>query len=238
MIGNRAVITTEGDIDNRSGTGVYIHWNGSRDSVEGFLTYCRIRGFRSPEHDCYGWARLCQILSNFFGPDGCSVGVDDVSRLDTDNGDNGTYLIRDWRITGRRYCDEDLDAHYPLDGFLCHLDSCQPEGQQLGQDMIRCLLHHDMSILQVNDDYFDEIVSRKENNVITGRYEIGKHYYMDSNDLERTFEVVGRSDYELSIDVDGTVMTVPLFMWKDNSESTIIKYEGRELHPESPWVVR
>jgi hypothetical protein len=35
-MGNRAVITTE-----QKRIGVYLHWNGGLDSVEGFLTYCK-----------------------------------------------------------------------------------------------------------------------------------------------------------------------------------------------------
>lgn len=60
ICGNRAVITTE---DKR--IGVYIHWNGGRDSVEAFLKYCELKGYRKPEEDCYGWARLCQVIGNF-----------------------------------------------------------------------------------------------------------------------------------------------------------------------------
>lgn len=68
-MGNRAVITTSKDVevDKSNDIGIYLHWNGGRDSVEAFLTYCRISGFRPPEHDCYGWARLCQVIANFFG---------------------------------------------------------------------------------------------------------------------------------------------------------------------------
>ena len=96
-MGNRAVITTEAkDI------GVYLHWNGGRDSVEAFLLYCKLKGYRSPENDCYGWARLCQVIGNFFGGE-CSVGIDKYDRLDTDNGDNGTYIIKDWQIVGKDF---------------------------------------------------------------------------------------------------------------------------------------
>ncbi len=59
-MGNRAIITTE-----KKEIGVYLHWNGGRDSVEAFLEYCKRAGHRSPDKDCYGWARLCQVISNF-----------------------------------------------------------------------------------------------------------------------------------------------------------------------------
>lgn len=90
-MGNRAVITTRKDLKD---IGVYLHWNGGRDSVEGFLTYCKIKGFRPPEHDNYGWAYLCVTIGNFFGGEGFSLGIDVASKLDCDNWDNGTYIIK------------------------------------------------------------------------------------------------------------------------------------------------
>lgn len=36
-MGNRAVITTT---DQR--IGIYLHWNGGKDSVEAFLKYCKL----------------------------------------------------------------------------------------------------------------------------------------------------------------------------------------------------
>ena len=89
-MGNRAVITTP---DKK--IGVYLHWNGGRDSVEGFLRTCKKYGFRPPERDNYGWARLCQVIANFFGPDGLSVGIGPYEELDRNNGDNGVYIIKD-----------------------------------------------------------------------------------------------------------------------------------------------
>ena len=100
-MGNRAVITTQENFDN-NGVGIYLHWNGGRNSVEAFLKYCKLKGYRCPENDCYGWAYLCGVLTNFFG-DGLSVGIDTIDKLDCDNGDNGMYIIKDWEIVGRKY---------------------------------------------------------------------------------------------------------------------------------------
>ena len=47
-MGNRAIITS-----TKKDLAVYVHWNGGRDSVEAFLTYCKLRGFRAPETDDY-----------------------------------------------------------------------------------------------------------------------------------------------------------------------------------------
>ena len=52
-MGNRAVITTRENFNN-DGVGVYLHWNGGRDSVQAFLTYCKMKGYREPTSDNYG----------------------------------------------------------------------------------------------------------------------------------------------------------------------------------------
>ncbi len=105
-MGNRAVITTE-----EQKIGVYLHWNGGRDSVEAFLGACEDLGFRPPDQDCYGWARLCQVVGEFFGGDGLSVGISTLDELDCDNGDNGLYIIKGWEIVGRKYARGEQSEH-------------------------------------------------------------------------------------------------------------------------------
>lgn len=97
-MGNRAVITTVGATDNT--TGIYVHWNGGVNSIEAFCAYCDMKGFRSPDTDCYGFAYLATVIGNYFG-DGLSLGVDRIESLDTDNGDNGVYYLKGWKIVGR-----------------------------------------------------------------------------------------------------------------------------------------
>lgn len=134
-MGNRAVIITKSNFEN-NGVGVYLHWNGGRDSVQAFLTYCKMKGYREPSRDCYGWARLCQVIGNFFGGD-TSIGIDVLSSLDCDNHDNGTYIIDGWNIVDRKYFNRKEQDTYDLYEMLCHIDECQPEIEQLGQDAIK-----------------------------------------------------------------------------------------------------
>jgi hypothetical protein len=124
-MGNRAVITTK-DAWKNCGVGVYLHWNGGRDSVEAFLKYCELKGYRAPDKDCYGWARLCQVIGHFFGG-GSSVGIDTLWHLDRDNGDNGVYIIEDWKITDRIYFDGDEQDSYEMNRMLLAIDEAQPE---------------------------------------------------------------------------------------------------------------
>jgi hypothetical protein len=113
--------------------GVYLHWNGGRDSVEAFLKYCDIKGHRSPDSDNYGWARLAQVIGNFFGGT-LSIGIDVCRKLDCDNYDNGVYLIKDWKIVGRQYKRGGEQTEYNLLEMLVEIDKKQPI--QLGKEFI------------------------------------------------------------------------------------------------------
>ena len=126
-MGNRAIIkTANGHI------GMYLHWNGGRDSVEAFLKYCDLRGFRSPEVDGYGWARLSQVVGNYFG--GClSVGIVELSGVgDGKWCDNGAYIIEDWKIIGREDFDGPEQHEYKLEEMLKEIDAKQPPKDRLG----------------------------------------------------------------------------------------------------------
>ena len=221
-MGNRAVITTEENFEKRSGLGIYLHWNGGRDSVQGFLEYCRLRAFRQPEKDDYGWARLCQVASNFLGADGTSIGIDDVTRLDMDNGDNGVYLIKDWRIVGRRFFSGEEQNCYGLDEFLKALDDSQPENHKLGMQMIEALRFHGMTISDVSWNYQYEIAKRVDNGLAAKPFEIGKFYTDCRNRPFNIVKIVDKPFMQAVIEKDGEEMKVPRFEWKDGSESILI----------------
>ena len=127
-MGNRAIIKT------KSGRiGMYLHWNGGRDSVEAFLEYCKLRGFRPPEVDGYGWARLAQVVGNYFGG-GLSVGiVETTGDHDGEWCDNGAYVIENWEIVGREDFDGPEQKVYPLEKMLHDIDDAQPESERLGE---------------------------------------------------------------------------------------------------------
>ena len=119
-MGNRAVITT---VDRK--IGLYVHWNGGRDTIQPLLKYCELKGFRPPSSDSYGWARLCQVLGNFFGGTlGVGIGPYTTDRR-MDPGDNGIYVIDGWRIVERLTTDYDEDFNavgmisYNIE--ICHL---------------------------------------------------------------------------------------------------------------------
>ena len=129
-MGNRAVITTR-----NKDLGVYLHWNGGRDSVEAFLKYCELKGYRPPERDCYGWARLCQVIGNYFGGE-LSIGIDKYEKLDTDNGDNGVYVIENWKIVDRLFIDWPEQHEYDLISMLRDINNSQPDTEKLSEEVI------------------------------------------------------------------------------------------------------
>jgi hypothetical protein len=136
-MGNRAVITwsQKKDVKKTQDLGIYLHWNGGRDSVEAFLTYCKLQGFREPDHDNYGYARLCQVIGNFFGGD-LSLGIDKCRNLDCNNGDNGTYICKGWDIVGRQYFGGREQQVHDLIEMLNAINKSMPEEDRLSQEVI------------------------------------------------------------------------------------------------------
>lgn len=141
-MGNRAVITACKDNDPQFSydIGVYLHWCGGRDSVEALLAYCEAKGYREPDTDNYGWARLCQVIGNTLGGT-LSVGIDCCRRLDCDNCDNGTYIISGWAIVDRKFFDcveQGSDGNVSdLYELLLDINAHQPEAERLDDETLQ-----------------------------------------------------------------------------------------------------
>jgi hypothetical protein len=134
-MGNRAVITTLGTNPKR--IGLYLHWHGGRDSVEAFLKYAELRQIRKPEcDDGYFFARLAQIVSNFFGNETLSVGINTLDRLDCNNGDNGVYYIQGYEIVGREFAPQEEQQEYDLYEMLKLINSSQPKEARVSDDLL------------------------------------------------------------------------------------------------------
>lgn len=103
-MGNRAVITFS---TANNAPSIYLHWNGGRASVEGFLTAARQLGLRhapTPQAQTEALDNIAEMLARYFFR--CNAGMN-VYRLhfaatDRDNGDNGTYVLdQDLQIFAR-----------------------------------------------------------------------------------------------------------------------------------------
>ena len=126
-MGNRAVITTKENFEN-NGVGIYVHYCGDLESIEAFLTYCKIIDARQPEDDDYGWATLSRVIGNYFG-DTTGIGINVINQLDTINSDNGTYIIKDWQVVDRYYS-KGLKSNITYEELidkLLDIDNCQPK---------------------------------------------------------------------------------------------------------------
>lgn len=100
-MGNRAVITTAPFDENN--VGIYVHWNGGRESIEGFLDAAKALGYRPPgTHASYAFAGLAGLIWSYLGRGGLSVGIGQCKDLDCENWDNGVWLIGpEWEIVGQ-----------------------------------------------------------------------------------------------------------------------------------------
>jgi hypothetical protein len=119
-MGNRAVIafcenempTTKKD----NHVGIYLHWNGGRDSVEGFCEAARRLGYNG--ESSYGIARFTQMVGNWFGGR-LSVGVETYNKLHTDNYDNGVYWVdKNFKIVGREFVRNPEQKNHDLEEFV------------------------------------------------------------------------------------------------------------------------
>lgn len=133
-MGNRAVVTWAPDENIDDCLGVYLHWNGGIDSIKAFLTYCKIREFREPDKDNYGYSHFCQVVCNYFGG-GLDCGIDLCKNLDCDNGDNGVYLCKGWDIVGHMYGEPVHDGFNML-SMLIDINASQPESEQLKRETL------------------------------------------------------------------------------------------------------
>jgi len=147
-MGNRAVLTTLNkgqsikSLENSHNFAIYLHWNGSADSVVPFLEYCKIHGYRDLTQDrAYGFACLTQTIRNYFGKDGLSCGVGAV-RTFGDPGDNGIFIIGEgWRIKNRisdgRIMARELIDYERVMGMLDAINRAQPQDSQIPYHVMR-----------------------------------------------------------------------------------------------------
>lgn len=92
-MGNRAVISFS---ERKSAPSIYLHWNGGRASVEGFLEGCRRGGYKATGDADKDTQFIARAIAPFFMQNWgirMTVYEQPVGRADRDNGDNGWYII-------------------------------------------------------------------------------------------------------------------------------------------------
>lgn len=132
-MGNRCIIATQEDYNN-NGAGLYLHWNGGRDSVEGFLMYAKLQGCRGGG---YGLARLAQYIGNWFGGT-LSIGIEPARCGAGD--DNGVYIINDnFEIIDRKELFEGFEEQNEYD--IWEVVEAVNEAQPAGVAIPEAILH-------------------------------------------------------------------------------------------------
>ena len=98
-MGNRAVIAFHGT--GGKSPCVYVHWNGGRASVEGFLRAAKRLDIEPSMEEFH------RLVGGFLGS---SAYLEPFDRADKNNGDNGVYFIsHEWDIVSREHqprCEE------------------------------------------------------------------------------------------------------------------------------------
>lgn len=179
-MGNRAFIT-----DRDRTIGIYLHWNGGRDSVEAFLEYCKLKGCRGFGVDTsYAVARLAQVVGNFFGGT-LSVGIETQPCYD----DNGVYIVQGWEIVDRLDWDYEEEKevpyagyeqrYYPLDIMLEDIDEAQPESERLG-DFLKAKVVKTSKLAIGDKVYLREVNESYKQYKVVG---FGKNEYIDGTNV-------------------------------------------------------
>lgn len=107
--------------------GVYLHWNGGRDSIEAFLKYCKLKGYTNND-----MCRFIQTVSNYFGG-GNSIYLEPINKI---SADHGIYIVDNWEIIGRKNFNYSEQSEHNLKEMLLEIDKAQPEKLQLGEKFL------------------------------------------------------------------------------------------------------
>lgn len=148
-MGNRAIIKGKD-----SDVGVYVHWNGGRDSVEAFLEYASMvsphSGLGERNYDS-GLGSLITIITNFMNGT-TSVSVTTASdHQNPGHLDNGIYVVDGWEIVDRISPPMYEQNNYDRREMLMSIDQSQPKSMQLGEEFIDAEVV-DASTLVVGDE--------------------------------------------------------------------------------------
>jgi hypothetical protein len=75
------------------------------------------------------------VIGNFFGGE-CSVGIDTLDRLDINNGDNGTYIIKDWQIVGKEFEPLDKLDIEQVKNMLLAINGSMPTQEKIKEEIL------------------------------------------------------------------------------------------------------
>lgn len=117
-MGNRAVVAFT-QHPSKSTPVIYLHWNGGRASIEGFLAAAK-------ELDIHEIRAFGAMIKPWMD----SVYDETYGRAHTDNWDNGVYLVdaKSLEIVGRRFmrdCGEEVNPEKSAEIHRAVVDACR-----------------------------------------------------------------------------------------------------------------
>lgn len=166
-MGNRAQIIFEGN-----NFGVYMHWNGGRDSVGPLLEYCSLM---NPYHATLQVETFLQVARNSFNVGEIMETPKRITSSTVVLEDNGTYVVnRSWQIIKRVKREGMKEQNsYDHDEMLLHIDQSQPKNLQLGKEYLLAK-NVEAKDLRIGDKIFAfTLDSKPEICVVEG---FGKHF--------------------------------------------------------------
>lgn len=99
------------------------------------IKYCELKRYCVPNAAGYGWARLAQVIGNFFGGS-VSVGIECIRPGFEYCSDNGFYIIDGWEIVDRKNPPSYEQKVWALSRMLYEIDDSMPKEEQLGHDFL------------------------------------------------------------------------------------------------------
>lgn len=184
-MGNRAVITVKG-----SRKGIYIHWNGGRDSVEPILwaTKNLVANKAATAHT------ELENIAYTLDAVGFNPEIGKLNELDCDNYDNGVYITQNYEIVGRKYHRGSEQKEYSFLAFVRFINEQLPKRLQKNEDELLMLLASVIPSYSVNgkikkEDYIknlnvgDIIYYKDTFYTLIGRAE--KNKVVNGSDIEK-----------------------------------------------------
>lgn len=136
-MGNRAVITKLGEQK-----GIYLHWNGGYSSVNPIVWFAY--NFIKDKSELEAVAFVAKCF-------GLTPTIDDVTKLDVNNMDNGVYIINGGKIIGRAYQCGPEQMDYDFDEFVYSLNASMPANYRQSKTYLLKYL----ASTKVSENYID-----------------------------------------------------------------------------------
>ena len=185
-----------------------------------------MQGFGKPDSGGTAMARFIQILGNYEGPS--EPWLISFNRAWRFSGafPAYSYEIKGWEIDDEDWCKK--LKQYNLERFIINMDAHQPKNMQLGESMVHSLFIRDGTVNDLAIDYFYEVEERRRQGVKGVPFEENKTYIYYKN----VIKVIEKREETMVVEYQEKLIEVPIYRWKDGSESTVIMdTEKLDKHP-------